>query len=84
MVPRDDFPDSDLGQIFTDRRSFNERFCLNYKETFFHKTKYLLRGILFYVHPKGIEPLLQDPQSCVLSVERRVLISENHIKNRNS
>ena len=26
---------------------------------------------LFFVPPRGIEPRLQDPQSCVLSVERR-------------
>ena len=27
------------------------------------------------VPSRGIEPLLQDPQSCVLSVERRGLVS---------
>ena len=31
----------------------------------------LRRQFFLQVRSKGIEPLLQDPQSCVLSVERR-------------
>ncbi len=31
----------------------------------------IIRGLLYGVRPRGIEPRLQDPQSCVLSVERR-------------
>lgn len=34
------------------------------------------------VHPRGIEPLSQDPQSCVLSVELWVPIINYNNKNK--
>ena len=40
--------------------------------------------LYFYVHPRGIEPLLRDPQSRVLSVERRVHINSTKTITKNS
>ena len=39
----------------------------------------LRRRFFLQVRSKGIEPLLQDPQSCVLSVERRAHIRSTTI-----
>lgn len=34
--------------------------------------KRLQTDAFYYVHPKGLEPLSQEPESCILSVELRV------------